>query len=181
MRELATGPLVQRLNLSYQQNPTGLDECTREMFSLAMLVRLGKVTEEDIKQTFAAFRKLDIHDEGVLNSRSIIAGMIQKHRNSTVHLRRLASNETQSTAGIPFTSPTTHGFPAHTGTPFGGYGSTWSGGAYNVGVSYPYGPLQAVQMPVMSERSALQPAGPSYGAGMPENSNDVRRARTGSA
>jgi len=79
LRELATGPLVQRLRLAVK-NPTGLDECTREMFSLAMLVRLGKVSEEEIRQTFAAFRRLDVNDEGVLNSRSIIAGMIQKRR-----------------------------------------------------------------------------------------------------
>ena len=45
-----------------------------------MLVRLGKVTEQDIKLTFAAFRKLDGHNDGVLNSRSIIAGMIQRRK-----------------------------------------------------------------------------------------------------
>ena len=79
LRELATGPLIQRLSLSANR-ADGLDECTREMFSLAMLVRLGKVTEDDIRETFAAFRRLDVNDEGVLNSKSIIAGMIQKHR-----------------------------------------------------------------------------------------------------
>ena len=78
LRELATGPLIQRLSLSANR-ADGLDECTREMFSLAMLVRLGKVTEEDIRETFAVFRRLDVNDEGVLNSKSIIAGMIQKH------------------------------------------------------------------------------------------------------
>jgi hypothetical protein len=50
------------------------------MFALAMLVRLGKVTEQDIRQTFAAFQKLDVQNDGVLNSKSIIAGMIQKRR-----------------------------------------------------------------------------------------------------
>lgn len=45
-----------------------------------MLVRLGKVTEHDIRQTFAAFQKLDVQNDGVLNSKSIIAGMIQKRR-----------------------------------------------------------------------------------------------------
>lgn len=47
LRELATGPVIQRLHLSANR-PDGLDECTREMFSLAMLVRLGKVTEQDV-------------------------------------------------------------------------------------------------------------------------------------
>jgi alkylhydroperoxidase/carboxymuconolactone decarboxylase family protein YurZ len=77
LRELATGPLIQRLHLSASRTD-GLDECTREMFSLAMLVRLGKVSEQDIRETFAAFRRLDVNDEGVLNSKSIIAAMIQK-------------------------------------------------------------------------------------------------------
>lgn len=79
LRELATGPVIQRLNLSANR-ADGLDECTREMFSLAMLVRLGKVTEHDIRETFAAFRHLDVNDEGVLNSKSIIAGLIAKQR-----------------------------------------------------------------------------------------------------
>jgi hypothetical protein len=79
LRELATGPVVQRLRLSANRTD-GLDECTREMFSLAMLVRLGKVTEHDIRETFASFRHLDVNNEGVLNSKSIIAGMIAKQR-----------------------------------------------------------------------------------------------------
>jgi alkylhydroperoxidase/carboxymuconolactone decarboxylase family protein YurZ len=79
LRELATGPLIQRLHLSASRSD-GLDECTREMFSLAMLVRLGKVNEQDIRETFASFRRLDVNDEGVLNSKSIIAAMIQKRR-----------------------------------------------------------------------------------------------------
>jgi alkylhydroperoxidase/carboxymuconolactone decarboxylase family protein YurZ len=79
LRELATGPLIQRLHLSASRTD-GLDECTREMFSLAMLVRLGKVNEQDIRETFASFRRLDVNNEGVLNSKSIIAAMIQKRR-----------------------------------------------------------------------------------------------------
>ncbi len=79
LRELATGPLIQRIHLG-GKDARGLDECTREMFALAMLIRLGKVTEHDIKMTFAAFRKLDVHNEGILNSKTIIGGMIQKRR-----------------------------------------------------------------------------------------------------
>lgn len=94
LRELATGPLIQRLNLSTSQ-PGGLDECTREMFSLAMLVRLGKVTEEDITLTFAAFRKLDVHNDGVLNSKSIIAGMIQKRKTLSASYLNLAALNVQ--------------------------------------------------------------------------------------
>lgn len=70
------------------------------MFSLAMLVRLGKVTEQDIKLTFAAFRKLDGHNDGVLNSRSIIAGMIQRRKSlSVMNLNQMA--EVQPTTQAP--------------------------------------------------------------------------------
>jgi hypothetical protein len=79
LEELATGPLVHRLNLAANSS-TGLNECTREMFTLAMLVRLGKVTEKDIRQTFAAFRRLDVDRDGILNSKTIISGKIKRHR-----------------------------------------------------------------------------------------------------
>jgi hypothetical protein len=62
----------------------GLEECTRETFALAMLVRLGKVTEADIKQTFAAFRRLDVDNDGYLSSKSIVAGILQKRRSLMV-------------------------------------------------------------------------------------------------
>ena len=111
LRELATGPLIRKLNLA-TDHAGGLDECTREMFCLAMLVRLGKVTEEDIKLTFAAFKKLDVHDEKVLNSRAIIAGMIQKRR-ANLELNKANCSQTMSNRSnismpsygtLPFTS-----------------------------------------------------------------------------
>lgn len=79
LRELATGPLVQRLKLSADR-PDGLDECTREMFALAMLVRLGRISERDVKSTFAAFRRLDVDNDGKLNSREIVLGEVEKRR-----------------------------------------------------------------------------------------------------
>jgi len=90
LRELATGPLIQRIHLGGKDS-RGLDECTREMFALAMMIRLGKVTEHDIKLTFAAFRKLDVNNEGILNSKSIIDGMIQKRRR--INLNNRNNNE----------------------------------------------------------------------------------------
>jgi hypothetical protein len=83
LRELATGPLVRNLQL-HRHSAAGLEECTREMFALAMLVRLGKVTETDIKQTFAAFRRLDVDNDGYLSSKAIIAGMLQRRRSMMV-------------------------------------------------------------------------------------------------
>ena len=93
LRELATGPLIQRIHLGGKDS-RGLDECTREMFALAMMIRLGKVTEHDINLTFAAFRKLDVHNEGILNSKTIITGMIQKRRR--INLANRNSNSQRS-------------------------------------------------------------------------------------
>ena len=106
LRELASGALVQRLNLCAQRSD-GLDECTREMFALAMLVRLGKVTEEDIRSTFSAFNRLDVNRDGVLNSGSIIAGMIQRRR-----------MQPRQTTPVPMSHPPSFGVP------FSGSGST---------------------------------------------------------
>ena len=97
LRELATGPVIQRLNLSANR-ADGLDECTREMFALAMLVRLGKVTERDIRETFAAFRHLDVNNDGVLNSKSIIAGMIARQRSRAILMAQSANNNNNHAA-----------------------------------------------------------------------------------
>ena len=79
MRELSTGRLINRLKLATNR-PDGLEECTREMFSLAMLVRLGRITENDVKATFAAFRRLDVGNYGTLNSRTIIEGELMRRK-----------------------------------------------------------------------------------------------------
>lgn len=106
LHELSTGRLINRLKLATNR-PDGLDECTREMFSLAMLVRLGRITEDDVKATFAgesmlcvflqgrvrrlmplhfllelatAFRRLDVGNYGTLNSRTIIEGELMRRR-----------------------------------------------------------------------------------------------------
>jgi hypothetical protein len=79
LQELSTGRLIQRLKLATNR-PDGLNECTREMFSLAMLVRLGRITEDDVKATFAAFRRLDVGNYGTLNSRTVIEGEIWRIR-----------------------------------------------------------------------------------------------------
>ena len=57
------------------------------MFSLAMLVRLGRITENDVKATFAAFRRLDVGNYGTLNSRTIIEGELMRRKS----LRNLAA------------------------------------------------------------------------------------------
>ena len=107
LKELASGPLIRRIHLSANR-PDGLQECTREMFALAMLVRLGKVTEDDILDTFNAFGRLDVSGEGVLNSRSIIAGMINKSR----HKANLAG----FSSGMPRVSSTNSMLKASRGT-----------------------------------------------------------------
>lgn len=57
------------------------------MFSLAMLVRLGRITENDVRATFAAFRRLDVGNYGTLNSRTIIEGELMRRKS----LRNLAA------------------------------------------------------------------------------------------
>jgi hypothetical protein len=115
LRELATGPLVQRLQLSTNRTD-GLDECTREMFALAMLVRLGKVTERDVKQTFAMFRRLDVDNEGVLNSRTIITGMM--HKRKSMKDLQAAMAEAQGSVGEAASPPPPPEYEsAHDGSP----------------------------------------------------------------
>jgi hypothetical protein len=98
LRELATGPLIQRLRLSANRSD-GLDECTREMFCLSMLIRLGKVTERDILESSAAFRRLDAGEKGVLNSGTIIHGMIHNHR------KKIQFQRTNSATQLHISSP----------------------------------------------------------------------------
>ncbi|KAL9179648.1 hypothetical protein ACHAXT_008938 [Thalassiosira profunda] len=93
LRELSTGRLINRLKLATNR-PDGLEECTREMFSLAMLVRLGRISEEDVKATFAAFRRLDVGNYGKLNSRTIIEGELMR-RKSIKNLAAMAAPETE--------------------------------------------------------------------------------------
>lgn len=66
-----------------------LDECTREMFSLAMLLRLGKITEQDVSLIFSAFRRLDVGNDGKLDSRDIIYGELERRQQMSMSdLRR---------------------------------------------------------------------------------------------
>lgn len=59
------------------------------MFSLAMLVRLGRITEDDVKSTFAAFSRLDVGNYGKLNSRTVIEGEVMRRRKSKTNLAAL--------------------------------------------------------------------------------------------
>eukprot|EP00557_Chaetoceros_sp_GSL56_P007524 CAMPEP_0176496404 /NCGR_PEP_ID=MMETSP0200_2-20121128/11173_1 /TAXON_ID=947934 /ORGANISM="Chaetoceros sp., Strain GSL56" /LENGTH=1333 /DNA_ID=CAMNT_0017894349 /DNA_START=770 /DNA_END=4771 /DNA_ORIENTATION=+ len=70
LEELTTGPLMRRLQLTGNNNPQGLGQCSREAFALAMLVRLGRVSEEDIRSTYAAFNRLDKDNHSFFSSTS---------------------------------------------------------------------------------------------------------------
>jgi hypothetical protein len=94
LRELSTGRLIQRLKLATDR-PFGLEECTREMFSLAMLVRLGRITEEDVKATFAAFRRLDVGNYGKLNSRTIIEGQFMRRKSQRNLMDAMSPTESE--------------------------------------------------------------------------------------
>ena len=162
--------MIQRLNLSAQR-PGGLDECTREMFALAMLVRLGKVTEQDLKSTFAAFRRLDVNNDGVLNSKSIIAGMIQKRRNTT----NFSQHPNQT---IPV-APRQYMQPQPTPAPYWPPGNNfyYYGSGSNLPASYHYSPIgpqvgNDIATPP-NEQSSLMNGNESYGGyNMPMAVND---------
>lgn len=83
LRELAFGPMMRRLQI-IESSPEGLGHCTREMFSLAMLVRLGRITEQDVRSTFAAFRRLDRDNDGLLTSREIIMSTVERRKRSAM-------------------------------------------------------------------------------------------------
>ena len=112
------------------------------MFSLAMLVRLGRITEEDVKATFDAFRRLDIGNYGKLNSRTIIEGELMRRKSlknlaaltSTIEeeeesewgeesqQRRPSAHSFSSSQQGPYTSdfnlpPVHQGTPIHLGSP----------------------------------------------------------------
>lgn len=93
LRELAFGSLMRRLELSDHIHE-GLGHCTREMFSLGMLVRLGKITEQDVRSTFAAFRKLDRDNDGMLTSREIIMSTVERRKRAAMkeEVRETMSN-----------------------------------------------------------------------------------------
>ena len=158
LKELATGPVIQNLHLAAHR-PNGLDEATREMFSLAMLVRLGKVSEEDILQTFAAFRRLDVNNEGVLNSRSIIAAMYKK--------RKSVKKPRQSAPPPPPSIPTED--PVSTHEPMRGY---WVGQRGSLHVDTPDGVYYFDRL------SSGRSSGHSdlYGSSVDENSRLLRSA-----
>ena len=94
LRELATGPVIQRIREVLDEEDTMLHECTREMFLMAMLVRLGKISEQDITVIYSAFRRLDAGHDGRLDSRDIIFGELKKQSNhdSISHWRRAQRN-----------------------------------------------------------------------------------------
>lgn len=98
LRELATGPLVRRLQIS-EDHPDVLDKCTREMFALAMLVRLGRITEQDVKMTYAAFQQLDKDNDGVLTSKEIIMSMAVEQRKKSGGGRGLSSTSRERDDG----------------------------------------------------------------------------------
>jgi len=89
LRELVSGPLVKRMA---DNRPGTTDQCTREMFALAMLVRLGRITEQDVRTTFAAFRRLDKDNDGVVTSRQAFISDIERTRKGTRFMPRDVGN-----------------------------------------------------------------------------------------
>lgn len=102
MHELISGPLVKRLS-GMANNKSELDYCSREMFALTMLIRLGRITEQDVRSTFAAFQRLDRHNEGFISQKEIhgtmfgpsldtMGGLLPKQRNDNATVFNESSN-----------------------------------------------------------------------------------------
>jgi hypothetical protein len=70
---------MKRLQIT-ENSPEGMGQCTREMFALAMLVRLGRITEQDVRSTFAAFKRLDKDNNGLLTSKEIIMNTVERKK-----------------------------------------------------------------------------------------------------
>lgn len=70
LHELVSGPLVKRLYGKQGKTVEDFNQCSKEMFALTMLVRLGRVSENDVRSIFAAFQKLDKNNEGFLRTGS---------------------------------------------------------------------------------------------------------------
>ena len=62
------------------------------MFSLAMLVRLGRITEQDVRSTFAAFKRLDKDNDGLLTSREIIMSAVDRKKKEQIALSVLETD-----------------------------------------------------------------------------------------
>ena len=54
------------------------------MFALAMLVRLGRITEQDVRSTFTAFNRLDRDNDGLLTSKEIIMNAVERKRKDQI-------------------------------------------------------------------------------------------------
>ena len=66
---LSRGPLVKRLGLS--QDDT---YCTRDEYTLLLLLQQGKVSEEDLRETRESFDRLDVDGTGKLSVNDLVMG-----------------------------------------------------------------------------------------------------------
>merc|ERR1711884_904882 len=71
------GAIIRRLQVSTSR-PDGPGQCTREMFALAMLMRLGRISERDVKATFMAFRRLEEDGNDTLTGRDLLVSEFEK-------------------------------------------------------------------------------------------------------
>lgn len=104
VREVAA--IIRRLQMSTSR-PDGLGKCSRETFALAMLMRLGRISERDVQATFAAFRRLEKDGNDILTGKDLIVNeleQIKKEQGSPMSITKSTlwqQNETK----IPDTKP----------------------------------------------------------------------------
>jgi len=110
LSKLSSGDLIKHLSL-VDNNSNRLQECTRETFALAMLVRLGRIDDKDVQNIHKAFQRLDRKRDVKLNSGDIILGQINKTKSKLKpkHVQTYVTNESTSTTNVSETS-TEHEF-----------------------------------------------------------------------
>mmetsp|Transcript_1563 Transcript_1563/g.2537 ORF Transcript_1563/g.2537 Transcript_1563/m.2537 type:complete len:89 (+) Transcript_1563:502-768(+) len=77
-----------------------LDVCTRETFSLIMLIKPGNITEKDVSLIFSAFQRLDAGNDGKLECRDILYYLIFASRCLCQTLGASGERGVQSTDGF---------------------------------------------------------------------------------
>ncbi len=122
IHELISGPLVRRLS-GMTDHRAELDHCSREMFALTMLIRLGRITEQDVRSTFAAFHKLDKHNQGFISQKEVQANTFSPIAGVGDFLPKQRNDSNTSTENSSLLHPLTMNRDKERANSYGSYNS----------------------------------------------------------